>query len=376
MGDFNINLLNYESHSDTNEFINSVVSHYLLPHILQPTGVTDHSATIIDNIFTDATDFEALSGNILNQLADNFSQFLILKRLPITHKDAAYYQYDYSNFDKDRFIADFSKIRWNENEDISIDTDEKFSKFYDKVSNCVKNHVPLTKISRRKLSLRAKPWITVRREHIMAKRDKYLRKFHRTHSLDMEYLYKKFRNKVVSETRKSKNDYYAEYFTKHKTNMKMLWSHMRSIINFKSNVASNISCLSHDGLKVEDSKKMANIFNDVFINTAHNINMKIPKTRKSPLDYLVSSKTNYSFFISPVTTEDIKIIISSLKNGKAVGPYSIPVYLLKLISEYIAIPLCDIINDSFVNGIFPDWMKLAKVIPLYKKNSPEIPSNY
>ena len=58
----------------------------------------------------------------------------------------------------------------------------------------------------------------------MAKRDKYLRKFHRTHSLDMEYLYKKFRNKVVSETRKSKHDYYAEYFTKHKTNMKMLWS--------------------------------------------------------------------------------------------------------------------------------------------------------
>ena len=111
MGDFNINLLNYESHSDTNEFINTMVSHYLLPHILQPKRVTDHSATIIDNIFTNATDFEALSGNILNQLADHFSQFLILKRLPITHKDAAYYQYDYSNFDKDRFIANFSKIR-------------------------------------------------------------------------------------------------------------------------------------------------------------------------------------------------------------------------------------------------------------------------
>ena len=113
-----------------------------------------------------------------------------------------------------------------------------------------------------------------------------------------------------------------------------------------------------------------------FIKTAHNIDIKIPRTTKSPLDYLICSKTNYSFFISPVMTEEIKIIISSLKNGKAVGPYSIPVYLLKLISEYIAIPLCDIRNYSFVNGIFPDWMKLAKVILLYKKNSPEIPSNY
>ena len=31
MGDFNINLLNYESHNDTNEFINSMVSHHMLP---------------------------------------------------------------------------------------------------------------------------------------------------------------------------------------------------------------------------------------------------------------------------------------------------------------------------------------------------------
>ena len=51
MGDFNINLLNYESHSDTNQFINNMISHYLLPYILHPTRVTIHSATVIDNIF-------------------------------------------------------------------------------------------------------------------------------------------------------------------------------------------------------------------------------------------------------------------------------------------------------------------------------------
>ena len=57
IGDFNINLPNYESHSasETNVFINSMVSHYPLTHILQPTRVTDHSATIIDNTFTNAT---------------------------------------------------------------------------------------------------------------------------------------------------------------------------------------------------------------------------------------------------------------------------------------------------------------------------------
>ena len=110
LGDFNINLLNYESHSDTNDFVNSMVSHYLLPHVLQPTRVTDHSATVIDNIFTNITDYETISGNILNQVADHFSQFLILKKLSVTHKDTAYYQYDYSNFNRDHFISDFPRL--------------------------------------------------------------------------------------------------------------------------------------------------------------------------------------------------------------------------------------------------------------------------
>ena len=73
---------------------------------------------------------------------------------------------------------------------------------------------------------------------MITKRDKYLRRFNKTHSLDMEYLYKKFRNKVVTVIRKSKNDYYADYFTKHKTNMKMLWAGIRSIVNSNTNIGS------------------------------------------------------------------------------------------------------------------------------------------
>ena len=71
----------------------------------------------------------------------------------------------------------------------------------------------------------------------------------------MEYLYKKFRNKVVSEIRKSRNDYYSQYLAKHKSNMKMLWSGIRSIINVKSNVGIGISNLYQNGAKVEEPKK-------------------------------------------------------------------------------------------------------------------------
>ena len=72
MGDFNFNLLNYESHTETNDFLNIMISHYLLPHKLQPTRVTDHSATVIGNIFSNNTEHNTFSGSIPSRISDHF----------------------------------------------------------------------------------------------------------------------------------------------------------------------------------------------------------------------------------------------------------------------------------------------------------------
>ena len=78
MGDFNIDLLQYDSHNPTNVFINSLISHSFLPYIHQPTRVTDHSDTIIDNIFSNITEYETMSENITTMVADHFAQFLLI----------------------------------------------------------------------------------------------------------------------------------------------------------------------------------------------------------------------------------------------------------------------------------------------------------
>ena len=51
LGDFNLDLLKFESHPSTENFLNTLGSFYFQPQILQPTRITDHSATLIDNIF-------------------------------------------------------------------------------------------------------------------------------------------------------------------------------------------------------------------------------------------------------------------------------------------------------------------------------------
>ena len=62
--------------------------------------------------------------------------------------------------------------------------------------------------------------------------------------------------------------------------------------------------------------------------------------------------------------------------NKSSGPASIPLYLLKLAADLIVIPLCYIINISFSTGVFPDVLKVAKVIPLHKGGSTQLVNNF
>ena len=72
----------------------------------------------------------------------------------------------------------------------------------------------------------------------------------------------------------------------------------------------------------------------------------------------------------------MKKIIKSLNTKKSALSSCIPVsILINSIDTYLSI-LTDIINDSIKNGVFPDELKLAEVISLFKKADPFYKSNY
>ena len=95
--------------------------------------------------------------------------------------------------------------------------------------------------------------------------------------------------------------------------MKMLWTGIRSIINIKSRKFWNISQLVQNCETVQNPKDIATILNKYFVNIAGKIDAEIPRTRKSPLDYL-GRKIDSSFFLSPTDSAEIENIISQLKN--------------------------------------------------------------
>ena len=100
MGDFNLDLLQMESHNDTDNFLNTPGSSFFFPQILQPTRITDHSATLIDNIVFNSLEYFTISGNIVYDLTDHLPNFLVFNDFASLPNNIKMYKRDYSTFDQ------------------------------------------------------------------------------------------------------------------------------------------------------------------------------------------------------------------------------------------------------------------------------------
>ena len=87
LGDFNINLLNYNDHQP-NDFLIHLPDSFI-PYILHPTRITSHLKTLIDNIFSNFISPEIISGNITANISDHLPQFSFVPNIlsnPSTQK--------------------------------------------------------------------------------------------------------------------------------------------------------------------------------------------------------------------------------------------------------------------------------------------------
>ena len=77
MGDYNINLLNSDTHIPSGEFMDILYSNEFLPLISRPTRISTNSATLIDNIFTNNHDGLncSINGILVSDISDHFPIF-------------------------------------------------------------------------------------------------------------------------------------------------------------------------------------------------------------------------------------------------------------------------------------------------------------
>ena len=185
-------------------------------------------------------------------------------------------------------------------------------------------------------------------------------------------------NKLLkSLIRKAKRDYYHAEFDKNKNNIKKTWDTISDILN-KSRVHKEFpSYFNINGNRMSNMKDISTYFNNFFINIGPKLASEININGKLPYsNYLNTIKVNTRFTFQKIEDDDVVKILRNLKPKHSSGYDNISTILLKLSGDVLLKPLVALINQSLHNGIFPQKLKIAKVIPIYKKDDPHLLNNY
>ena len=232
MGDYNIDMYCLNEHSATNEFIENLFSDMFLPLISMPTRITAHSATLIDNIFTNHLTQNLFSGIIINDLSDHLPVFVyVFTETPPPCKSAEkIILRDLGNSNITKFRSHLTNVNWENlsNQDIDDAFQCEFSRLYDlsfppKSVRTKNSNKPLT------------PWMTRGLLTCVRKKNKLCKKFIISRSPDKERQYKIYKNKL---TNLKKTYLLQNLLNKHimRTNLR---TKKRSQNNLESNKRSN-----------------------------------------------------------------------------------------------------------------------------------------
>ena len=287
LGDFNINLLNYNEHQLTKEFLDSLASNSIIPYILQSTSIASHSKTLIDNIFSNALSFEEISGNITATISDHLPEFLFPPNVlsnPLCKKSNIL-QRDWSKFNKENLALDNFDKNWSEilqlnqhNGNLSMES------YLDHLNAILDIHVPYKKVNKYKLRFKIKPWITPALQKSITIISHLLKKFiNCDDSQTKEHLhtrYKEYRNLLSTLLKRSKTNYYNHYFDINWNKIKNTWKGIMLILSIKPNPSDIPKILNANDSTITNPVEIANVFNNYFSSIAAQTKVNIKHSHK------------------------------------------------------------------------------------------------
>ena len=376
MGDFNIDLLKDDIHRPTHDYLNLVYSHSLIPTIYKPTRITEHSATIIDHILTN--NHNVKNSNILvTDVSDHLPTILIAHhgKSNIPKQSTNYYFKRNHNKDNiERMKDKLSDINWQRelnNQDANEDY-QKFTSIFNEVYN---DCIPLKKYKNNNRKEPKFPWISKGIVKSINTKNKLYKKYLKKPNEKNQSVFKVYRNKLNSIIRKSKRNYYDNRFKMVKNNLRKTWQTINQIIGRGKPKTTLNKLLNSEGSNITDPQLISDEFNNFFVNIGPKLASTIQTNGPKYSEYMPEPFSTNMYF-KPIVTEEIRKIICKFDQNKSAGHDEIGNYIVKRVANEILVPLTSIFNLSISTGIVPSDLKVAKVIPIFKKDNPEICSNY
>ena len=375
LGDFNIDILKIDAQTNSSKLLEMLMNFKLSPLITLPTRVTSTSATLIDHIYKSVSSDNVVAGTLLSDITDHFINFMIIdqdkpyRELPKKKSYRSYHENNIKTLNEYLENADWSNVLENENPNKSY---EIFLNIYQEaLDKCI----PLKTKRYNKFRHKGSPWVTegilksIKNKHKLFKKKEKSRK---ECDISSYNLYRNMLNKLI---RAAKQQYWDEKFGESANNVKDAWKNINTLINKEKNKNKIPECVTQQGRRLDDPTEITNAFNKYFVDIGKSIASNIENLTHFTNTMPVMNHAN-SFFMAPTTEDEVRNTIMTLRPKKSCGSDNISSKLVKQTAAAIVTPLTHIMNLSIQQGIVPNKMKTAKVLPIFKSGETDVIKNY
>ena len=269
----------------------------------------------------------------------------------------------------------------NMDPDLFSDPNDNYLQFEEIILNAKAKHLAPKTVRFKKHKHKLSQWMTSGILNSIKFRDKLFLKLKTLNSTSELYdsinanlkSYNKILKKLI---RLAKIRYYSDQFDKNKSNIRHTWSTIKEILNKCKDKKDFPTFFTIKGETITDKTDLSNNFNSFFANIGENLSSDIKYAGNKTTSSYLKQRVVCSFQFECVPTTEVTKIIKNLASKNSSGHDGISARFIKRILETITPPLTHIINQSLCTGIFPDRLKIAKVIPLFKKGDQHILDNY
>jgi len=372
--DFNINLMNAGDHHPTDNFINSLISSSFMPLTTKPTRITEHSATLIDNIFSNdlAIDRSLKSGIFITDITDHFPIFVLLKlKLNKPRCRPCVMKRIINDHNINRCRRLLLGEEWL-NVYSCVETNSAYGEFERSFIEHYCNSFPVRQTTAK--NTKSKPWLTTGLLNCIKIKNKLYKFYIQNRTENNKVIYTRYKNRLGKVLNKAERNYYSAQIQQSNNDMKKIWSIISELLNRKSH--DSLPPVFRNGdLNVNGEENIARGFNTFFSNVGANLARQIPPSNKHYTEYM-GPQNHTNFFLYPTDKNEIEIIVNGFNSNKSPGHDEISSRVLKSIIDLISEPLSYVFNLSLSNGTVPDSLKIARITPIYKSGDNDQFTNY
>ena len=243
------------------------------------------------------------------------------------------------------------------------------------MSQTVDKHAPLKSCSRRQRKLLKKPWIAKGILISICKKNSMFKYHFINGNKTQKFIFRLCSNKLTKINTASKRNYFKVELEKTKNDPSKIWNIIRLFLPSKSKQSLNTQSnnLENDSNNLIE---LAENFNKFFCSIGKNLAKDIPCQDNRKLKSHLKNRNSSSMFLEAPNLHEIIDFLKSLSMNKALGQDNIPAFFIKAANLVITPYLLVLYDYAFPTGIFPDILKIAKVIPIHKNGSKNDPNSY